>query len=486
MKSKSLGPHDRFTARPGDLPPLDSGGESGAGCRSLIFSDFIKMLLMIRPGFLSRQLFNSIVTVMVLAPSCAVGQEKAAEDPGRVALDRGDYASAEAIYRKALLKYPASPELLTNLGIALQMQGRSTDAIHAFEQALKQKNLPRTYALLAEERCKTRDLEGARPMLAKILKDNIADPQTLTLVAPCYLDLNEPVESVAVYSALLADKSFPNDLALIQLAKSYLLSTQFFIKRLTATPGNAPYLQAIKDARDQASPNARGAFTLAAQNSPHFNAKQSFQEAVRSWRQHPEDPTLLYLLSVLSGEESMRQVEICGDKYPNSPYLAQLNFEMLADQEHVDEAIQGYEHLLQTHPELPDLHYSLGMLYRKRRMWDQALEVFRAQLANDPQDERVAARVSEALVELSRWDDVRDFLEPRVKQSNPPLWAVLDLAEALQNLDNPQRAIQLLAAAEKENMSNKSIHYRLLLLYRKAGNVAQVNAEDEWLRTAHK
>ena len=194
------------------------------------------------------------------------------------------YKRQEAIYRKALLKYPASPELLTNLGIAMQMQGRSTDAIHAFEKALKLKNLPRTYALLAEEKCKTLDLEGARPMLAKILKEDIADLQTLALVAPCYLELNEPVESVAVYNALLADTSFPNDLALIQLAKSYLLSAQFFITRLAAAPGNAPYLQAIKNARDQASPDARGAFAVAAQNSPHFKPSLSFQVAVRSWR----------------------------------------------------------------------------------------------------------------------------------------------------------------------------------------------------------
>jgi hypothetical protein len=60
------------------------------------------------------------------------------------------------------------------------------------------------------------------------------------------------------------------------------------------------------------------------------------------------------------------------------------------------------------------------------------------------------------------------------------------LSEALQNLDDPQRAIELLATAEKKNMSNKSIHYRLLLLYRKVGNVAQVQAEDQWLRSPPK
>ena len=103
------------------------------------------------------------------------GQSTAAADPGRVALERGDYSAAEAAYRNALRENPRSPELLTDLGISLQLQGRSTEAIHAFEQALNVKSLPRTYALLAEEKCKTRDLDGARPMVAKILAEDPLD-----------------------------------------------------------------------------------------------------------------------------------------------------------------------------------------------------------------------------------------------------------------------------------------------------------------------
>jgi hypothetical protein len=51
----------------------------------------------------------------------------------------------------------------------------------------------------------------------------------LALVAPCYLELDEPVEAVQAYSALLSDPEFPSDLAMIQLARSYLLSAQFFL-----------------------------------------------------------------------------------------------------------------------------------------------------------------------------------------------------------------------------------------------------------------
>ncbi len=344
--------------------------------------------------------------------------------------------------------------------------------------------MPRTYALLAEEKCKTRDLDGARPMVAKILAKDPLDLRNLALVAPCYLELNEPVEAVQAYSALLNDPEFPSDLAMIQLTKSYLLSAQFFSGRLATAAGNAIYIQALKNARDHASPDARGAFAEAKRNSTYFNPDVSFLSAVQLWRQHPDDTALLYLLSVLSGEESIRQIELCEDKFPDSPYMQQLRFEMLADQGHEDEAIQGYQQLQQTHPELPELRYSLGMLYRKQRRWDQALAQFREQLARDPQDERSAARVSEALVELTQWSTLRDFLESWVKQKKPPLWAVLDMAEALQNLNDFARAIQLLAAAEKSNMSNKSIHYRLMILYRKTGDLAKVEAENKWLHSA--
>ena len=414
----------------------------------------------------------------------AYGQSTAGKDPGRTALERGEYTVAEAAYRNALRENPQSPELLTDLGISLQLQGRSTDAIHAFERALKLKRMPGTYALLAEEKCKTRDLDGARPMLATILAMDPLDLHNLALVAPCYFELDEPVEAVQAYSALLTDPDFPNDLAMIQLAKSYLLSAQFFSGRLAAAPGNGIYIQALKNARDHASADARGAFEQAKRDSPYFRSDLSFLDAVHLWRQHPGDTALLYLVSVLGGEASIRQIEQCEERFPDSPYLEQLRFEMLAEQGHEDEAIQGYQQLRQTHPELPELGYNLGMLYRKQRMWDQALVAFREQLTRYPQDERTAARVSEALVELTQWSDLRDFLEPWVKQNSPPLWAVLDMAQALQNLRDFAGAIKLLAAAEKNNMSNKSIHYRLLILYRKTGDLPKVEAENKWLRSA--
>jgi Flp pilus assembly protein TadD len=93
---------------------------------------------------MSRYIILCLPAILSSLAGYANGQSKEQTDPGRTALQHGDYLSAEMLYRQALRQSPGSPELLTDLGIALQSQGRSTDAIHTFEQALKVKNLPRT------------------------------------------------------------------------------------------------------------------------------------------------------------------------------------------------------------------------------------------------------------------------------------------------------------------------------------------------------
>ena len=155
---------------------------------------------------------------------------------------------------------------------------------------------------------------------------------------------------------------------------------------------------------------------------------------------------------------------------------------MLADQGREDEAVSGFEGLLHSHPELPDLRHDLGMLYRKRRQWDKALVVFRDELSANPKDERAAARVSEALDQLMRWTELRDFLAPRVPQDRTPLWAALDLAEAFEQLGEARNAISLLSMAEKKYPSSKAVHFRLLHLYRSTGEKPKLVAEADWFK----
>lgn len=405
----------------------------------------------------------------------------AVENQARSAMSNHDYTKAEELYRSAVERDPTSAALLTGLGVALQMQGRASEAIPVFERSLKVQFFPQTYALLAQQRCISRDLDGARPMVHRIIRDYAGEPGIVAVVAPCYLDLDEPVDSVTAYTILLKDGSYPQDLALIQLAKSYLASAQFFVTKLQKRSDSAVYVTALGQA--STTGDARSAFAAAQRTSPNFQPDLGFDAALQIWRLHSDDPALLYQLAVLSGEQSMAQIELCSQRYPGSPYLAQLQFEMLADQGRESEAVSGFEGLLRSHPELPNLRYDLGMLYRKQNQWDRALVVFRDELSANPRDERAAARVSEALDRMMRWEELRDFLVPQVQQAVPPLWATLDLAEALEQLGESHKAISLLLNAELKYPSSRSVHFRLLHLYRTTGDKPRALTESKWFKS---
>jgi tetratricopeptide (TPR) repeat protein len=441
-------------------------------------------------SFIPRFLIGwaSIGFALTSASSVGSAQEvpggAANQDQARSAMMHGDYPKAERLYRAAMEKHPTSATLLTDLGITLQMQGRASEAIHEFEQALKLNYAPRTYALLAEERCISRDLDGARPMVSKIIREYAGETNIIAIVAPCYLDLDEPIKSVKAYTILLRDDTYPRDRALIQLAKSFLAATQYFVTQLRSRPASGTYLTALSEA--SVSGNARGAFPFAQQASLNFHADQGFDATLTIWHQHQDDPALLYQLAVISGEESMRQIQLCNEQYPNSPYLAQLQFEMLADEGREDEAASGFEGLLQSHPELPDLRYLLGMLYRKLNQWEKALTVFREELSANPRDERAAARVSEALDHLMRWTELRDFLAPRLKRADTPLWTILDFTDALEQLGEVQKAISLLSTAKAKYPSSRAVHFILLHLYRNTGEKPKAIAEAEWFKTQPK
>jgi len=372
----------------------------------------------------------------------------------RQAMDAKQYATAEQEYRKALAQSPSSSEILTDLALSLQMQQRSADAIRFFSMALKLKYVPETYALLAEERCRMGDLDSLHPMLQKIFREELKNLRVLSAVAPCYLDVDEPVESAVIYRSLLNTDTYPRDLALLQLAKSYIRSGQFFATRLSKAPGSEP-----------------------SRISPNFRSDLDWAGAVDAWKQHPQDIALLYLLAVLSGEEGMRQIQQCGEQFPDSPYLQQFYADVLADQGHGDEAIAQYEQLVQQHPDLSDLHYSLGLLREKREEWPAAAEAFRQQLAAYPGDERAAAHLSRCILQMEQYAALREFLLPRMQAGHPPQWASLNLAEADEKLGDAAAAIRILVAAEQEPNPDKLVHYRLTHLYSLAGRTADAKRE---------
>jgi tetratricopeptide (TPR) repeat protein len=173
----------------------------------------------------------------------------------------------------------------------------------------------------------------------------------------------------------------------------------------------------------------------------------------------------------------MRQIELCQEQYPASPYLEQFHADVLADQGQGDEAAAEYEQLMREHPDLSELRYNLGLLREKREEWEAAAKAFREQIAVYPNDERAAAHLSRCMIQMEQYSAARDFLEPRIRADHPPQWASLNLAEADEKLGNPDAAIRVLVTAEREPDADKLVHYRLVHLYSISGRAADAKRE---------
>jgi tetratricopeptide (TPR) repeat protein len=427
---------------------------------------------------LLRRSATWLILLSVLVAATGQAQQPSLLDQARTAIDANHYATAEQLCRQALVNNPQSVGALSTLGLSLHMQGRSSDAIRYYSMALDLGYVPEIYAMLAAEKCRLLDFDGVRPMMKKLYRQERKNFRVISVVASCYLEIDQPVESTVVYQELMNDKDYPEDLALVMLTKSYIQSKQFFDGELNKVPGSEPYLAALRQAPSAGSNAARSEFARAARSSPYFSADLTWPEAVERWRLHPHDAALLYLLSVLSAEQGINQIDVCGERFPNSPYLQQFLADVLADQGHEDEAIEQYEQLIRDHHDLPDLQYSLGKLREKREEWDEASSAFRKQLTAYPTDERAAEHLSWCMLQAKQYAEVQTFLEPKVHSEHPPEWASLNLADAEQKLGHGAAAIQVLVAAEHQPGADKLVHYRLMRLYALAGRSADAKREE--------
>jgi tetratricopeptide (TPR) repeat protein len=188
----------------------------------------------------------------------------------------------------------------------------------------------------------------------------------------------------------------------------------------------------------------------------------------------------------LSAEEGIRQIEICNERFPDSPYLQQYMADVMAEQGHEDEAVEQYDQLIREHPDLPDLQFGLGMLHERRGEWKEASEAFRQQLAKYPTDEQAAENLSKCFLQTEHYAELRLFLQPKMRSEHPPHWASLDLAEAEQKLGDVTTAIKVLAAAERQGGADKLLHYRLMHLYSLAGRTDDAKREQALFQAAPK
>ena len=402
---------------------------------------------------------------------------EASFEQAQQALDKGNYAQAEAQFRALLAKTPNSPEVLQGLGIALQMQAKPAEAMTTFERALKLKRLPGAISMLALDFCRNHQFDRAAPLL-KEAQAFLDDPNIMATLGPCYLEADQPDVAIGIYEKLVALGSPPEDENAVNLVRSYFDLSQKLLNSLVSLPGGRAYAKAIEASKKNGSLDAKSAFQQAYQAAPYLNPGMSTRELVALLSSHPSDPALLYILGVQSAERAAEAFDKAQEQWPGSIAVTQMIAELKDSSGDRDGAIEVYEQILATHSDAPaSTHFALGLLYSERQRWEDALSQYNLASSDAKGSLYITQRISDALLHLGRDQAVMALLRGVVSDAHAPFWALQDFGVAAERLKQEQTALKYLKRASDLEPKDASIHYRLGGVYRKLHQPTEAAAE---------
>src|SRR5258705_5972301 len=335
---------------------------------------------------------------------------------GESALKSGDYARAERLYREQLREHPSSPELQNNLGVALHYQGKASEATVWLEKSLKTRELPPTsFALLGLDYCRAGNYERATVVLRQARERFSANPEALRILAPCYLEAGEPLDAVLVHEELVRIGAEPAGEHLARLAQACFRASKHYLGLLATSPGCDEYLRVIQGSRETSSPDARAAFPAAGRPAPYLqpllDRNASLREFAALASKHSGEAPLLYVIGVLAGERAMQTFLECERRFPDSVAIIRLRAVILAVQGKKEQAIKEYRTILDTGTASAEAHHDLGVLYPDAGDLESALAEFRAERRLAPDDERAQAGISECLLSLHRFQELREHVK---------------------------------------------------------------------------
>lgn len=201
-------------------------------------------------------------------------------------------------------------------------------------------------------------------------------------------------------------------------------------------------------------------------------------------REFSNDPDVLYLLTHIYSDLSVRASQELLAKSPGSPQVHQLNAEALEVQGRWEEAAKEYEAIAKSNPDLPGIHFRLGRLLLSRQpqtpdQLDKARSEFEAELNVNPRH----AGAEFVLGELARRDDKFEqaigHFSRAVQYDAGNADAHLGLGRSLMGAGRFKEAIPPLETAAKLQNENPETHFQLALAYGREGRKENAAREAE-------
>ena len=194
----------------------------------------------------------------------------------------------------------------------------------------------------------------------------------------------------------------------------------------------------------------------------------------------PGDAQVLFVAYEISEQLTYKSLLNMMMVAPDSAEMHMMMAGELARQGDSANAITQYREAIRLDPKLPGVHFELGEQLRASSdpaLNAQAKEQFEAALQVNRYDERAWCRLGESVAAKGDYksaeEDYKKALQLQPKDSD----AETDLAIAMISTNRTSEAIPLLEAAEKDDPTNITAHYRLSMLYQRAGKAQDAQRE---------
>lgn len=342
---------------------------------------------------------------------------------------------------------PTAPENDRQTALALEQQGRNTEAEIAWRAYLKvHPSSSEAYAHMGLLEARQEHYTDAIPFYRKALSLDSSIPGLRLNLGLAYFKAGEMKKALQEFSPLL---------------------------------GSAP----------QSSPDRQRLAILVGMS--HYSLGQFAQAAVYLKQAVSRDPQNLELLMALAHSYLWsKQYQNVLDTYrvilqlnPESAEADMLAGEASDELKDTPGAIVQFRAAVKADPKLPDVHFGLGYLLWGQRKYTEAAPELQAELDNDPRHAQALTYLGDVEIHLDRSDAAVPLLEKAISIDPKIELAHLDIGIIDATNGHIEDALREMKLAEKIAPDDVNVHWRLGRLYRSMGNRQAAAAELEKART---
>ena len=140
-------------------------------------------------------------------------------------------------------------------------------------------------------------------------------------------------------------------------------------------------------------------------------------------------------------------------------------------------AVQQFRAAVKANPKEPNVHFGLAYLLWAQKRYDEAIPEFNAELASDPENSQAMVYLGDTYVKQNQFEQARPLLEKALNYKSSVALNHLDLGIVFMETGDSDGAIRELGKTLALEPDNVNAHFRLAQLYRKVGKKEESRAE---------